>query len=115
MLIPFSLLAAEDGPNELNQSLQWQSHHREHPWSVKVVPKPAPEPNSVLEMAQAAFVLIGERHDNPDHHILQGRIVAQLRREKWFFVSTKMTRQTCLPCRRQCHIRSRMGQSGWPL
>jgi len=29
-------------------------------------------------LAQARFVLLGERHDNPDHHRLQARVVARL-------------------------------------
>ncbi len=69
--------------DELNQALQWQSpHYREHPLVGQMWVAGQTEPLSrirFLEMAQAAqFVLIGERHDNPDHHILQGRIVAQL-------------------------------------
>src|SRR6185295_6220326 len=29
-------------------------------------------------LAAPSFVLLGERHDNPDHHRLQGRVVAAM-------------------------------------
>jgi uncharacterized iron-regulated protein len=32
------------------------------------------------DLAQARFVLLGERHDNPDHHRLQARVVKELLR-----------------------------------
>jgi uncharacterized iron-regulated protein len=36
------------------------------------------EPTLLAELAQARFVLLGERHDNPDHHLLQARLVEAL-------------------------------------
>lgn len=37
------------------------------------------EPGRMIDrLAQARFVLIGEVHDNPDHHRLQGWVIAQL-------------------------------------
>jgi uncharacterized iron-regulated protein len=37
------------------------------------------EPNDLAKrLAGAQFVLLGERHDNPDHHRLQGSIIEQL-------------------------------------
>jgi uncharacterized iron-regulated protein len=33
----------------------------------------------MARLAAARFVLLGERHDNPDHHRLQARVVEQLR------------------------------------
>src|SRR5512146_211964 len=30
------------------------------------------------DLATARFVLLGERHDNPDHHALQARVVREL-------------------------------------
>jgi uncharacterized iron-regulated protein len=46
-------------------------------WDVKANAFVAP---SVLlpRLAAAHFVLLGERHDNPDHHRLQGRVVESL-------------------------------------
>jgi len=46
-------------------------------WDVKAAA--FVEPRGVIERAAAArFVLLGERHDNPDHHRLQARVVQQL-------------------------------------
>src|SRR5712672_162661 len=37
------------------------------------------EPGAMLKRLVAArFVLLGERHDNPDHHRLQGRVLGEL-------------------------------------
>ncbi|HXK20363.1 MAG TPA: ChaN family lipoprotein [Polyangiaceae bacterium] len=37
------------------------------------------EPRAMLEhLAKARFILLGERHDNPDHHRLQGRVLGEL-------------------------------------
>lgn len=33
---------------------------------------------TIVRLAKARFVLLGERHDNPDHHRLQARVVEQL-------------------------------------
>lgn len=55
---------------------------REHPlvgkvWDVQA--RAFVEPHVVAERAATVpFVLLGERHDNPDHHRLQARIVAEL-------------------------------------
>ncbi len=32
----------------------------------------------VAELARTRFVLLGEKHDNPDHHLLQARVIAEL-------------------------------------
>lgn len=39
---------------------------------------PASENQLVADAAAAKFVLIGERHDNPEHHRLQARLVGEL-------------------------------------
>ncbi len=36
---------------------------------------------ALKRLAAARFVLLGERHDNPDHHRLQARVIAQLAKE----------------------------------
>src|SRR5262249_11227032 len=36
-------------------------------------------PSAMLErLSRAKFVLVGERHDNPDHHRLQAKVIAEL-------------------------------------
>jgi uncharacterized iron-regulated protein len=46
-------------------------------WDVKA--NAFVEPSVLLpRLAAAHFVLLGERHDNPDHHRLQGRVVESL-------------------------------------
>jgi uncharacterized iron-regulated protein len=60
--------------------LAWQSAlHREHPlvgriWDVRAG-RFASEPELVRALSQASFVLLGETHDNPDHHLLQARLL----------------------------------------
>lgn len=46
-------------------------------WDVKAGAFVA-EAEVLRRLAAARFVLLGERHDNPDHHRLQGRVVAEL-------------------------------------
>ncbi|MFL5358065.1 ChaN family lipoprotein [Archangium sp.] len=36
------------------------------------------EPALLAELSRARFVLLGERHDNPDHHLLQAEVVRAL-------------------------------------
>jgi len=61
----------------------WQSPLlREHPlvgriWDVRQG-RQVDEPTLLAELSQARFVLLGERHDNPDHHRLQARLVEAL-------------------------------------
>lgn len=61
----------------------WQSPlERDHPMVGKVVNLKAQEiisPNELLEnLAHAEVILIGEKHDNPDHHLLEQRILRAL-------------------------------------
>ncbi|MGH7393379.1 MAG: ChaN family lipoprotein, partial [Candidatus Rokuibacteriota bacterium] len=61
----------------------WQSPEgRDHPLSGRVWDPAADRfvrPSALVErLAQARFVLLGERHDNADHHRLQGWIVEAL-------------------------------------
>lgn len=46
-------------------------------WDTKAGAAVAP-PAMIERLAQARFVLIGEIHDNPDHHRLQGWIITEL-------------------------------------
>lgn len=61
----------------------WRSPlHQDHPlvgtiWDVRKG-RPVEEPALLAELSQARFVLLGERHDNPDHHRLQARLVEAL-------------------------------------
>ena len=56
--------------------------HREHPlvgrvWQVRDG-RFIDEGQLQADLAQADFVLLGEQHDNPDHHLLQARLVRAL-------------------------------------
>lgn len=61
----------------------WRSAlHQDHPlvgsiWDVRQG-RLVEEPALLAELSQARFVLLGERHDNPDHHLLQARLVRAL-------------------------------------
>lgn len=61
----------------------WQSPlERDHPMVGKVVDlklQKVISPNVLLEnLARADVILIGEKHDNPDHHMLEQRILSAL-------------------------------------
>jgi uncharacterized iron-regulated protein len=63
--------------------MEWQSPlGRSHPLAGRVWDVAAGrfvEPRDLLErLAARRFVLLGERHDNPDHHALQERVVRAL-------------------------------------
>jgi uncharacterized iron-regulated protein len=56
--------------------------HSGHPlvgkiWDVRHN-RPVEEPALLAELSRARFVLLGERHDNPDHHRLQAGLVRAL-------------------------------------
>ncbi len=61
----------------------WQSPlHQDHPlagriWDVRQG-RQVEEPALLEELSRARFVLLGERHDNPDHHLLQAELVRAL-------------------------------------
>ncbi len=63
--------------------LSWQSAvGREHPlvgriWDV-VASRFVDEATVVALIAEARYVLLGEKHDNPDHHVLQARLLRAL-------------------------------------
>lgn len=65
------------------QPSEWlTSLDREHPlvgkvWDVKAQAFVAPT-LVVPKLAAAKVVLLGERHDNPDHHRLQGAVISEL-------------------------------------
>lgn len=61
----------------------WQSAlGREHPLAGRIWDVAAgrfvDEPTLVAGLARARYVLLGEKHDNPDHHALQARLVRAL-------------------------------------
>jgi uncharacterized iron-regulated protein len=74
--------AAPGGPGPWQS---WQSaHDREHPLTGRVIDVAARAsltPDALLaRLAGADFVLLGEKHDNPDHHRLQAWIIDGLAR-----------------------------------
>ncbi len=62
---------------------QWRAeHYRDHPltgriWSVAEA-RFVERAELIAALVPADFVLLGETHDNPDHHLLQAEIVAAL-------------------------------------
>ena len=63
--------------------LTWQSpHFRDHPLVGRLyAPMDArflSEADALDRLAEARYVLLGEKHDNPDHHRLQARFVEGL-------------------------------------
>src|SRR5213594_3073374 len=60
--------------------IEWESPgEREHPlvgkvWDVSAN-APISEATLTARLAGSRFVLLGERHDNPDHHVLQAKLV----------------------------------------
>lgn len=66
-----------------SQTRTWQSPlHRDHPlvgriWDVRQG-RWVEEPALLAELSQVPFVLLGERHDNADHHLLQAELVRGL-------------------------------------
>ncbi|HEX2679656.1 MAG TPA: ChaN family lipoprotein, partial [Polyangiales bacterium] len=64
-------------------TFEWRAKlDRDHPlvgkiWDVKAGDFVEPE-RVIEEAAKVPYVLLGERHDNPDHHRLQARVVAEL-------------------------------------
>src|SRR5687768_4939373 len=61
----------------------WQSHYgRNHPLTGRIWDVASGEfidrPTLIMRLARAEFVLLGEKHDNPDHHRLQAEVVRGL-------------------------------------
>src|SRR2546428_11848114 len=60
--------------------IEWESPaERAHPlvgriWYVKAGTF-IPDDTLVARLVASRFVLLGERHDNPDHHVLQAKLV----------------------------------------
>jgi uncharacterized iron-regulated protein len=64
-------------------SVSWQSPiGRAHPlvgriWDV-AAGRFVDESSAAARLAEARYVLLGEKHDNPDHHVLQARLIRAL-------------------------------------
>ncbi len=78
---PALLLAACcAAPHPAALSTAWESTlHRDHPlvgriWDVRAR-RFVPEAEILAAVAHGRFVLLGETHDNPDHHALQARLL----------------------------------------
>lgn len=75
--------AAPPAPPAVPSTTEWSSTlDREHPlvgkvWSARQGAL-ADEAALFQDLGQARFVLLGERHDNPDHHRLQARALQEL-------------------------------------
>ncbi|QRN96898.1 ChaN family lipoprotein [Archangium violaceum] len=65
------------------RTAEWRSPlHRDHPlvgriWDARRN-RQVDEPTLLAELSRVRFVLLGERHDNPDHHRLQAELVRGL-------------------------------------
>jgi len=67
----------------LSASRDWMSgKHRDHPLAGRIWDQRAQalvdEEALVTALAAADFVMLGEMHDNPDHHVIQARLVRAL-------------------------------------
>ena len=110
---------------------QWQaSVHREHPlvgriWDV--AGRRFIDENTVgAPLTEARYVLLGEKHDNPDHHVLQARMIRALtvagRRPAVAFEMFTPSRAGALASYLAAHPRDAAGigeavnwtASGWP-
>ena len=125
----FALLAS--AAVALADAVPWKSqHHRDHPlvgqiWSVSDA-KPVSKADLARQIREAEFLLLGEIHPNPDHHILQAWAVDTAsendRSAAVVFEMIPFTKQAAL----DAHIKSRpkdaagmgraldWGKSGWP-
>lgn len=70
-------------PTAQAQSIQWQAPLlQDHPLSGKLfnlqTQKPISEQQLIESLRQSPLVLIGEQHDNKDHHQLEQRLLNQL-------------------------------------
>ncbi|HEY3190091.1 MAG TPA: ChaN family lipoprotein, partial [Solirubrobacteraceae bacterium] len=77
------LLAVLAACTTVAPGVSWQSSiGREHPlvgriWDV-AARRFVDEPTVVAAITRARYVLLGEKHDNPDHHALQARLLRAL-------------------------------------
>ena len=46
--------------------------------SIRASPASFPPPTVVADLLEAHFVLLGEQHDSPTHHVLHGRLISAL-------------------------------------
>src|SRR4030095_6249976 len=81
-LLPVSLLLLVGGFAR-PANVEWESPvERAHPRVGRVGDVPAPpfisEAPLNARLAGSRFVMLGERHDNPDHHVLQAKLVRAL-------------------------------------
>jgi uncharacterized iron-regulated protein len=80
-LLPLACASAPEGPAP--EALAWQAPHgRDHPLAGRIRDVGAgewiDEPALFAALARVDLVLVGERHDHPDHHALQARVVREL-------------------------------------
>ena len=112
-------------------TVSWQSAiGRDHPlagriWDVRRT-RFVDEATMVRALAGARFVLLGEKHDNPDHHALQARVARALvdsgRRPLMAFEMLTPSQAPALERHRAARPRDSAGlgpavgweQSGWP-
>lgn len=70
-------------PKQLSLSNHWQSEHlQRHPlvgtiWDIRHA-KAISSHELLGQLQDSQFILIGEKHDNPDHHRLQASLVSQI-------------------------------------
>jgi uncharacterized iron-regulated protein len=122
--------ALHEAPDQ-SQWPRWTSTlHREHPlvgrvWDVRAS-RWTDERALEAALAEADFVLLGEIHDNPDHHLLQARMVRELvstgRRPALAFEMLYTTQQSAVDAALTRRPRSAdsiadavdWARSGWP-
>src|SRR5207249_5799780 len=79
-ILPALITALLIGGCAKGGKIEWESPaERAHPlvgriWDVKAGTF-IPEDTLVARLVASRFVLLGERHDNPDHHVLQAKLL----------------------------------------
>jgi uncharacterized iron-regulated protein len=82
-LTVLAVLAVLAGCSDVTRSFWQSSVGREHRlvgriWDVRAG-RFVDEVTVIARAAEARYVLLGEKHDNPDHHVLQARLLRALR------------------------------------
>lgn len=118
--------SVDSGPGEPDTALLYL----DHPLSGKIwetaTGRFVPEDSLLARLSGARFALIGEKHDNPEHHRIQARLVAQIvaagRRPSLVFEMLTASQQPAIDTYLAQHPQDASGlgpavdwdSSGWP-
>ena len=78
-----SLSKLADMANPVERKIEWQSPLLQQHHLVGRIWRPidgrfVDEDTLVEDLVRSAFILLGEKHDNPDHHLLQAELIEEL-------------------------------------